>query len=121
MRRASNWRTWRSANVEHLTLSKVWHQAAHFDADIAETRRRARKRRLDRVRGGIESAGQRPGIDPEVAAAALIAMLEEFTRRWFVDGDGPGASATDVVAAAETLATIWLSVLATDESLEAAG
>jgi AcrR family transcriptional regulator len=102
-------------HVEHLTLSKVWHEAVHFDPDIAETRRRERKRRLQRVRMGIETSGHRPGIDPEVAAAALNAMLEEFAHRWFVEGDGPGTSAGDIVTASETLATIWLSVLGLDE------
>lgn len=102
-------------HVEHLALSKVWHQAVHFDADIAETRRRERRRRLDRVRMGIEVAGHRPGIDAEVAAAALISMLEEFAHRWFVERDGPGTSAGDIVTASETLATIWLSVLGLDE------
>ncbi len=38
-------------------------------------------------------------------------MLEEFTRRWFVEGDGPGKRAHDVVAAAETLGTLWLSAI----------
>ena len=108
-------------HVEHLTLSKVWHQAVHFDPDIAETRRRERKRRLNRVRTGIETAGVRPGIDPEVAAAALNAMLEEFAHRWFVEGDGPGTSAGDIVTASETLATIWLSVLGLDELATTAG
>jgi AcrR family transcriptional regulator len=98
-------------HVEHLTLSKVWHQAVHFDADIAETRRRERKRRVERVRMGIEAAGPQPGLDPEVSAAALNAMLEEFAHRWFVEGDGPGTSAADIVNASDTLATIWLSVL----------
>lgn len=102
-------------HVEHLTLSKVWHQAVHFDGEIAETRRRERKRRLERVRMGIASAGHRPGIDPDVAAAALNAMLEEFAHRWFVEGDGPGTTAADIITASETLATIWLSVLGLDD------
>jgi AcrR family transcriptional regulator len=107
-------------HVEHLTLSKVWHEAVHLDAEIAETRRRERKRRLERVRLGIEMAGRRPGIDPEVAAAALNAMIEEFAHRWFVEGDGPGTTAGDIVVASETLATIWLSVLGLEESVSPA-
>jgi branched-subunit amino acid ABC-type transport system permease component len=43
--------------------------------------------------------------------AALVAMLEEFTHRWFIEGDGPGQSAHDVVTAAETLGTLWLSAI----------
>lgn len=102
-------------HVEHLTLSKVWHEAVQLDADIADTRRRERKRRIERVRQGIETVDQRSCIDPEVAAAALVAMLEEFAHRWFVEGDGPGTSASDIVTASETLAAIWLTVLDLDE------
>ncbi len=100
-----------SDHVEHLELSTVWHAASNFDPEIAETRRRERARRIERVRKGIESAEVRRDIDPDVAAAALVAMLEEFTRRWFIEGDGPGRSAHDVVTAAETLGTLWLRAI----------
>lgn len=100
-----------SDHVEHLELSKVWHAASNFDPEIAETRHRERARRIKRVRKGIESAEVRPDIDPEIAAAALVAMLEEFTHRWFIEGDGPGKSAHDVVTAADTLGTLWLSAI----------
>jgi AcrR family transcriptional regulator len=100
-----------SDHVEHLELAKVWHDAATIDPEIAETRRRERARRQSRIRQGIETAGARPDIDPEIAAAALTAMLEEFAQRWFVEGEGPGRSAHDVVAASETLAALWLSAI----------
>jgi AcrR family transcriptional regulator len=100
-----------SDHVEHLDLSKVWHAASNFDPEIAETRRRERARRIERVRKGIESADVRTDIDTGIAAAALVAMLEEFTHRWFIEGDGPGKSAHDVVTAAETLGTLWLSAI----------
>jgi AcrR family transcriptional regulator len=100
-----------SDHVEHRELSKVWHAASNFDPEIAETRRRERARRIERVRKGIESADVRRDIDPGIAAAALVAMLEEFTQRWFVDGDGPGRGAHDVVTAAETLGTLWLRAI----------
>jgi AcrR family transcriptional regulator len=100
-----------SDHVEHLELSKVWHEASNFDPEIAETRRRERARRIGRVRRGIEAAGVREDIDRDIAAAALTAMLEEFAQRWFVEGDGPGRSAQDVVAASETLAALWLAAV----------
>jgi AcrR family transcriptional regulator len=100
-----------SDHVEHLDLSKVWHAASNFEPEIAETRRRERARRIERVRKGIESADARPDIEPGIAAAALVAMLEEFTHRWFIEGDGPGKGAHDVVTAAETLSTLWLSAI----------
>lgn len=98
-----------SDHVEHLDLSKVWHAASAFDPDIAAMRTRERARRTERVRKAILGADVRTDIDPAVAAAALCAMLEEFTYRWFVEGDGPGTGAHDVVAAAETLSTMWLA------------
>lgn len=100
-----------SDHVEHLDLSKVWHAASNFDPEIAETRRRERARRVARVRRGIEAAGIRPDVDSEITAAALVAMLEEFTDRWFIEGDGPGRSAHEVVTAAETLGTLWISAI----------
>ena len=98
-----------SDHVEHLELAKIWHEAAAFDPEVAETRRRERARRVERVRRGIDATGVRPDIDPAVAAAALTAMVEEFAQRWFGDGDGPGHSAQDVVTASETLAALWLA------------
>ena len=98
-------------HVEHIVLSKVWHDASNFDEEISEARRLARMARAERVKKGILAAGGRPGLDPDVAAAALTAMLEEFAHRWFVEGDGPGTSAADIVAASETLTTIWLAAI----------
>ena len=63
------------------------------------------------MRKGIEAAGTRPDVDPEIAAAALTAMLEAFAQRWFVEGDGPGRRAQDVVAASETISALWLAAV----------
>jgi AcrR family transcriptional regulator len=104
-----------SDHVEHLELVKVWHDAANFDPEIAETRQRERERRMARVRKGLAAAGTRTDIDPAIAAAALTAMLEEFGHRWFVEADGPGRGAQDVVAASETLATLWLAAIGLDD------
>ena len=38
-------------------------------------------------------------------------MLEEFAQRWFVEAEGPGRRAHDVVAASETLAALWLAAI----------
>lgn len=100
-----------SSRVEHLELTKVWHAAADVDPEIAATRRRTRARRIERVRKGIVAAGVSSTVDPDIAAAALVAMIEEFTHRWFVEGDGPGTAAHDVVAAAETVSTLWLNAI----------
>ena len=102
-----------SDHVEHLTLSKVWHEATSFDDEIAAARR-VGARRVARVKRGIEAAGPRPGIDPDIAANALNAMLEEFAHRWFVEGVGPGTEPADVVAASETLTTMWFAAIGLD-------
>jgi AcrR family transcriptional regulator len=97
--------------VANLQLWKVWHEASFFDPELAAIRRVERARRVERVRRGIEAGGAPPGIDPAVAASALNAMLEEFAYRWFVEGDGPGTSAADVVRASETVTAIWLGAI----------
>jgi AcrR family transcriptional regulator len=99
------------ASVENLVLWKIWRDASRFDTDIAATLRHARSAQVERVRKGIEAFGARPGIDPRAAAVALIAMLEEFVQRWFIDGDGPGTSQADIVAASETVSNIYLAAI----------
>jgi AcrR family transcriptional regulator len=108
-----------SDHVDNMAISKVWHEASNFDAEVATMRRRERARRIDRVRKGIVAANARSDIDPGIAAAALIAMLEEFAHRWFVEGDGPGTTPTDIVSVAETLATMWLSAIGLDRPARA--
>ena len=104
-----------SDHVEHIDLSKIWREAAAFDPEIAVLHRRERHRRIERVRRALERAGPRPGIDTGVAAAALNAMLEEFAHRWFIEGDGPGSGADEVVRAAETLTTLWLAAVGLEQ------
>ncbi len=103
-----------SEHVDNWAIAKVWHEASNFDPEVAIMRRQERARRIDRVHKGIMAADARPDIDPGIAAAALVAMLEEFTHRRFVEGDGPGTTPTDIVAAAETLATMWLAAIGLD-------
>lgn len=108
-----------SDHVEHLNLSNVWHEASSFDPEIAERARRERARRVGRVERGIQAANMPAGVDRTVAAAALTAMMEEFARRWFDEGDGPGTTARDIVAASETIAAMWLTIIGFDERSDA--
>lgn len=101
-------------HVEHRDLSKIWHEASAFDPEIAAARRRERHRRVRRIRRALDLAGPRPGVDTGVAAAALNAMLEEFAHRWFIEGDGPGLGADEVVRTAETITTLWLAAAGLD-------
>lgn len=97
--------------VEHLELTKIWHEAAAFDAPIAETVQKSRRARVRQLRRWIEAEDPRPDVDASVAATAVDAMIEEFAYRWFVEGEGPGTSTADVVAAAETLCAMALAAL----------
>ena len=99
-------------HVEHLQLWKVWHEASSFDAEIADGP--SRRARPPGGAGAARHRGRRhrgPASTPRSWPTALNAMLEEFAYRWFVEGDGPGTSAADLVAASETLSTIWLSAM----------
>jgi AcrR family transcriptional regulator len=97
--------------VEHLTLSKIWHVASNFDPEIASTVRDARRANTGQVEKALTGYGLPEGIDPAVAACAVTSMLEEFAFRWFIDGEGPGTSASDVLSAAETLTRMALTAL----------
>ena len=104
-----------SDHVEHLTLSKVWHEASSFDDEIADgPARRAGPPRRTGEAGHRGKPARGPASTPTIAATALNAMLEEFAHRWFVEGLGPGTSAADVVAASETLTTIWIAAIGVD-------
>lgn len=98
-------------SVQHKDLWKIWHDAAMFDDEIAAMLRQARAHRSEQVRDRIEAVGIRSGLDPAVAATALTAMIEEFTYRWFIEGEGPGTSNADIVTASETLSSIFLAAI----------
>lgn len=97
--------------VEHLELTKIWHEAATFDPEIATTVREAQLQRVAHLRGCFEDLDPRPQLDAEVAASAVTAMIDEFSYRWFVDGQGPGTDTAVVIAAAETLCAMALAAL----------
>ena len=103
-----------SDHVEHLELSQVWHAASTFDPEIAETRRRERARRIQRVLKGIESADVRP-TSTRASPPPRWWPCSRSSPRWFIEGDGPGKSAHDVVAAADTLGTLWLSAIGLEQ------
>jgi len=101
--------------VEHLTLSKIWHEAATLDPDITAMVHEARLARTAEVQTWITDVAG-PGIDPGAAATAITSMIEEFAYRWFVRNEGPGTTSADVLAAAETLSSLILAGLNLDTS-----
>ena len=102
--------------VENRNLYKVWEEAAVFDPEIREQHRKQREVRLARVQRGIAAISPRDDLDQRVAAAALNGMLETFAYRWFVLGDGDGASPSSVFDAAQTLAAMWISAIGAEDS-----
>ncbi len=102
--------------VENLTLSRIWHVAAGLDPEVGEMVGAARRRRTAQVRDVFAGLDLPGGADPAATAVALTAMLEEFAHRWFVEGEGPGTTAADVLAAADTLTALTLAALGLDDA-----
>jgi AcrR family transcriptional regulator len=101
-------------HVDNVEIFKIWAEAASFDTEIAADRRMRRAERLARVRKAIDQAAP-AGIDPEIAASALVAMMEEFARRWFIEGEGPDLTAGEVVRAGQTLSNLWLRAIGVED------
>ncbi|WP_406235031.1 hypothetical protein [Nocardia sp. NBC_01009] len=53
-----------------------------------------------------QAADYCPGLDPEIAASALTAMIEQFCLTWQHQNDSPHIEPTDE-AAVETLWQLW--------------
>jgi AcrR family transcriptional regulator len=100
---------WLGDFVSNPELSKVWDEAEAFDADVREARNRLREPRINRIKKAIELANP-PGIDAEIAARALLAMMEEFAQRWFIEEER-GMTPAEVFTTAETLANLWINAI----------
>ena len=101
MREEINW--YLIESMRYTTLSKVWHDAAAHDPEIASMVRQAqtgRSKQLAALIGAIDTAA---GLLPDVAAIAIVAMIDEFTFRWLVDYEGAPRTTAEVLAASETL------------------
>jgi TetR/AcrR family fatty acid metabolism transcriptional regulator len=98
--------------VSNPELSKVWDEAETFDPDVREERNRLREPRVAQIKRAIELANP-PGIDAEIASRALLAMMEEFAQRWFIE-EGRGTTPAEVFTTAETLANMWINAIKAD-------
>lgn len=101
MRENINW--YMIESMRYTTLSKVWHDAAAHDPEIASMVRQAHQERSKEFAASIAALDAAGTLIPEVAATAIVAMIDEFTFRWLVDHEGPPRSTADVLAASETL------------------
>jgi AcrR family transcriptional regulator len=98
-------------SIRHTMLSKIWHDAAAYDREIAELMRQARAARVAQFAVLIRAMKSAASLDADVAAKAIVAMIEEFTYRQFVDGDGPACNTATALAASETLSAMVLRAL----------
>ncbi len=89
-------------------LYQLIEQVAAHDPDVAKARLRSRQHHIARVAGSIRR-WQRKGLadadlDPEIIAAALVAMISGFAQWQYVAGD-----TYDDDAAATALTRIWVN------------
>jgi AcrR family transcriptional regulator len=94
--------------VRNTNLAKIWHDAAAYDRDIACMMRTGRIKRVAEFAAVIAKIKTAKGLDPEVAAYAIIGMIEEFTYRWVVEGERGQA---DVATASDTLCAMIMRSL----------
>jgi AcrR family transcriptional regulator len=92
-----------SETVRYTNLAKIWHDAAAYDREIADMTRQAREARAAELATRIRRIETAKGLDPEVAGSAMVAMIEEFAYRWFVEG---GRGEDEVATAADTLGAL---------------
>jgi AcrR family transcriptional regulator len=104
-------------SVRNANLTKIWHDAAAYDREIAAMMRDARAKRGGEFAAFIRTMESARGLDADVTAAAIIAMIEEFTYRWFVEGE---RGAADVPAAADTLSALIMRALGQATAAKAA-
>ncbi|MFI0351258.1 TetR/AcrR family transcriptional regulator [Actinomadura sp. 9N407] len=85
-------------------------QMSMTDEAFAERWRAVRAAGIRSVLSGIKNAersGYRIGLDQEVLASAIVAMLESFCWVWLAAGGDTDVAAPDDETAIETLSTLW--------------
>jgi AcrR family transcriptional regulator len=105
----AHWSTFRDHLAEMIGVS----QMASIDEEFATQWRALRHDAIASIASGITRSqrdGYCPGLDPQLAASAIVAMLNQFCFTWLAQGgDGPvGESAElDEEAAIATLVDLW--------------
>jgi AcrR family transcriptional regulator len=95
--------------TEHLAEMVGVSQMAMIDDEFARHWRELRQTALHAIASGIRRAqkqGYCPGLDPDAAASAIVAMLNQFSFTWLAQG-GDGDRPLDAETAIDTLATLW--------------
>ncbi|MEV5646766.1 TetR/AcrR family transcriptional regulator [Nocardia sp. NPDC052254] len=84
-------------------------QAAMIDPAFAARWRDIHRSATELIANGVRAAQADrycPGLDPDIAASALAAMVEQFCLTWQYHNDDPHTALTDDVAV-ETLWQLW--------------
>jgi AcrR family transcriptional regulator len=97
-------------SISYTTLAKVWHDAAVFDQELAALTHKTRVARAKQFSAVIRQLKGAPGLDPDITASALLAMIEEFTYRWIVQSDGPRTT-SEAIKAGHTLSELVMRAL----------
>lgn len=104
------WTTYR----EHAPVLSGVFQAAQVDPTFADYWRNLRAPARTMIANNIrhlQARGYCPGMDPDITASAIGAMLDYFCYVWLVEGGERGRSAVTDEEAIDTLARIWFNAL----------
>ncbi|MGX9213211.1 TetR/AcrR family transcriptional regulator [Mycobacteroides abscessus] len=104
------WTTYR----EHAPVLSGVFQAAQVDPTFVDYWRNLRAPARTMIANNIrhlQARGYCPGMDPDITASAIGAMLDYFCYVWLVEGGERGRSAVTDEEAIDTLARIWFNAL----------
>jgi len=102
----AHWQTYK----EHLAEMVGVFQVAMINDEFAAQWRELRRIAVESIAEGVQRAqaeGYCPGLDPVLAASAIVAMLNQFCFVWLAQ-DGEAVEVEfDEAAAVETLTEVW--------------
>lgn len=100
--------------AEVAPLAAVWEEVAHVEPDLADMRRRLGRQFTGAVAKELRRAAKaglvRDGLDAEITARALTAMVDRFCFVTYVF-DPPDAGTPDPGVAAKELALLWADAI----------
>ncbi len=102
------------AYAEVSALAGVWEEVVHVEPELAELRRRLGRQFTGAVAQEIRRASKagivREGLDPDITACALTAMVDRFCFVTYVF-DPPDAGPPAPAVAAKELAVLWADAI----------
>jgi AcrR family transcriptional regulator len=102
------------AYAEVAGLAAVWEEVVHVEPELADLRRHLGRQFTDAVAKELRRAAKqgivRPGLDAEITARALTAMVDRFCFVTYVF-DPPEAGVPDPGVAAKELALLWADAI----------